>query len=251
MKKFLGKEIMSSYAGLYVKDKEVFTYRNEVDPEMLYLFSEGELLHLTGNEATKYATRWNVDGMSPEEIEDLEVFVYAAPAGVLKDRLGVLGFGETLVKEVFEESLEDDIKHAATFAQMHSGKDYVKDVEERLKELQKLDYDTWTQQLDAYISSKRSVEEKEVRSVYDEGPLKILSYTDQRVLLRAILEHIDEKEVVTLDLTDLAEGGWLDEQDSDSALRKSWELASGAPIIITEGTYDAQVLMRAPMMLRY
>src|SRR5438874_11507865 len=107
---------MSSYAGLYVNDKEVFTYRNAVDPQMLYLFSADELLHLTGKEATKYATGQDIDDMSPEELEELEVFVYAAPAGVLKDRLSVLGFGEALVKEVFGEALEKDIEHAATFA---------------------------------------------------------------------------------------------------------------------------------------
>ena len=144
------------------------------------------------------------------------------------------------VKEVFEEALEKDIEHTATFAQRYPGKDLGKMIEERLKELQKLDYDTWMQQLSAYISSSRSLKENEVRSLYDDGPLEILSNDDQRVLLRAILEHIDEKEVVKLDLTDLAEGGWLDEQNS--ALRRNWESTNSAPIIITEGTYDAQVL---------
>ena len=241
---------MSSYAGLYVNDKEVFTYRNQVDPEMIYLFSDDELLHLTGTEATKYAAGWDIDDMSPDEIEDLEVYAYAAPAGVLKDRLSVLGFGETLVKGIFEKALEEDIAHAATFAQRYPGKDLGKEVEARLKELQKLDYDTWVQQLDAYISSKCSVNAKEGQSLYDEGPLGILRDADKRILLRAILEHIDEKDVVTLDLKDLAEGGWLYEQNSNSALRKSWEFTSGAPIIITEGTYDAHVLKGAIEVLK-
>lgn len=35
---------MSSYADLYVNEKAVFTYRNEVDPELLLLFSADELL---------------------------------------------------------------------------------------------------------------------------------------------------------------------------------------------------------------
>ncbi len=158
---------MSSYAGLYVNDKAVFTYRNEVDPEMLYLFSADELLHLTGNEATKHAPGWIIEDMSPEEIEELEVYAYAAPAGVLKDRLSVLGFGETLVKKIFEEALKEDIEHAITSVQRYSGedplvygqveygtsvqkfsgKDLLEYAEESLKELQKLDYDTWMQQL--------------------------------------------------------------------------------------------------------
>jgi hypothetical protein len=242
---------MSSYAGIYVNDKEVFSYRNEVYPEMLYLFSEDELLHLTGNEATKRAPSWFIEDMSPEEIEDLEVYAYVAPAGVLKDRLSLLGFGKTLVKETFEEALEENIEHATTSVQKYSGKGLIKYAEGRLKELQKLDYDTWMQQLGAFISANRSLNVDEVRSFIDEGPLEILSgYTDQRVLLRAILEHIDEKEVVTLDLTDLVAGGWLDKQDFDSAFRKGWELDIGVPIIITEGIYDAQVLKGAIEILK-
>jgi HEPN/Toprim N-terminal domain 1 len=241
---------MSSYAGIYVNDKEVFSYRNEVAPEMLYLFSEDELLHLTGNDATKHAPDWIIEDMSPEEIENLEVYTYAASAGVLKDRLSVLGFGETLVKGVFVKALEDDIEHATTSVQMYSGKDLIKLAEGRLKALQKLDYDTWMQQLDAYISSNRSLKESEVRSLHDEGPLEILSSYDHRVLLRAILEHIDENVVVKLDLTELVAGGWLDKQDFDSALRKGWKLDIGVPIIITEGTYDAQVLKGAIEILK-
>ena len=62
------------------------------------------------------------------------------------------------------------------------------------------------------------------------------------------MRHIDEKEIITFDLTDLVEveeGGWLDQQGSDSALYKSWEFVSDPPIIITEGTYDVQVLKGA------
>src|SRR5450755_3327067 len=199
---------MSSYAGLYAGDKVVFTYRDREDQAMLSVFSAGELSHLTGNKAIRYAMiRWGLDDMSSEEIEDLEIFVYAASAGVLKDRLNVLGFGEALIKETFEEELKDKIEHTATFARMHSDKDFIKLVEEDLRKLQKLDYDTWAQQVNSYISSKLSVNQEEVWS-YDEGPFKLLSDVDQRIILWAILEHIDEKEVVTLDLTDRV-SNWL------------------------------------------
>lgn len=240
---------MSNYAGLYVGDKVVFTYHDREDREMLYLFSKDELLHLTGKEATRYAMiRWSISDMSPEEVEDLELFVYRTSAGVLKDRLNVLGFGEALIKEVFEESLKDSIERTTTLAQEHASKGYIKEIEEGLKGLEKLDYGIWTQQLDAYITSKRSIKEEGVWS-YNEGPLKLLSDYDQRIILRAILEHIDEKEVVTLDLTDLV-SGWIDKQGSDSILREGWEFISDIPIIITEGTYDAQVLKGAIEVLK-
>ena len=167
---------MSSYVGLYVKDKELFTYCNGVDPEMLDLFLVDDLLHLTGTKATKYATSWDIENMSPEEIEGLEIFVCATPAGVLKDRLNVMGFGEALVKEAFEEALKKDIELIITFPQRHSNKSYGKNVEERLeehlKELQTLDYDTWMQQLDAYILSKRYKEKTEAGSSSTRGLLK-------------------------------------------------------------------------------
>jgi hypothetical protein len=57
------------------------------------------------------------------------------------------------------KTLKKDIELIVTFHQRHPNEDYVKNVEElleeRLKELQTLDYDTWMQQLDVYILSKR------------------------------------------------------------------------------------------------
>jgi hypothetical protein len=100
---------MSSYAGIYINGKEVFSYRNEVRSEVMGLFSSNELLHLKGRGALAYASGWYVEEMSNEEIEEeLEVFVYRVPAALLKDRLSVLGFGEPLVKEVFEELLDQE-----------------------------------------------------------------------------------------------------------------------------------------------
>ncbi len=239
---------MSSYAGLYIKDKEIFTYRNQVDQGMLDLFSADELLHVTGTEATTYGKGWYIDTLSAEEIEQLEVVVFVAPAQVLKDRLNVLGISQTLVKEVFEETLEDAIEHASTFAQRFPDVPVEDVLEKQLQELRSLDYDSWAQQLVAYISSKRTAQE--AQSPYDQGPLKILSDADPRVLLRAILEHIDGEEVVTIDLTELVEGGWVDQDDSDSSIDKDWEVIGGAAIIITEGTYDAQVLKGAIEVLK-
>lgn len=245
---------MSSYAGLYVNGKEVFTFRNEVYPGILYLFSEDAFLHLKGNEAIKYAPGWDIDDMSPEEIEELEVYVCIASAGVLKDRLSVSGFGETLVKEVFEELLKEDINRATTRDQMYFRDEAVKkEFENRLDALQKLNYDTWMQQLGGYISSKGSAKKQDGLSPFDDGPLERLKYADPSIILRAILEHVDENEVVMLDLTELSEEGWHDEQDqdSDSAVQKSWQLASNPPpIIITEGTYDTQVLKGAIEILK-
>lgn len=266
-----GKEVMS-YTHLFVEDKVVFSYHDGVYPEMLYLFSPDEFLRLKGNEAALYAPDLDIDDMSPEEIEELETFVYAASAGVLKDRLDVLGFGKALVKEVFEESLGKHIESAASFRQrnddfMQRNADLIQRnasfnrrnadkevvinyVEEQLKELQKLDYDTWVQQLDAYISSRRSLEEEDTAwSSQNRGPLENIQDDDQRIILRAILEHVDEKEVVALELFDLVDGGLLDEQRI-SDLRKSGEFFSGVPIILTEGTYDTQVLKSAIEILK-
>jgi hypothetical protein len=144
LEKYLGKEVMSSYEGLYVNGEVAFAYRNEVDLEIVYLFSEDAFLHLKGIEATKYVPGWDIDNMSPEEIEEIDAFVCIAPAGVLKDRLSVLGFSETLVEEVFEELLKEDIERAATLDQRYLSDDSVnKELEKRLDDLQKLNYDTW------------------------------------------------------------------------------------------------------------
>ena len=255
---------MSSYTHLYVKDRVVFSYHDGVYPEMFFLFSTDEFLHLGGNEAVTYTPDCDIDSMSPEEIDDIEAFVYAAPAGVLKDRLNILGFGETLLKESFEEALGDSIQ--STIASMHRYadednpmrdhlKDHIEDIikrtKEEIKELQELDYDTWMQQLGDYILSKRSVkaEEQEFRQ-FIEDPLEFLHHYDERLILKAILEHIDDEEVIVLELSDLEYSNLLDEQGINSELRKSGELGSDVPIIITEGTYDTEVLKGAIKILK-
>lgn len=47
---------MSSYAGIYVNGREIFSYRNEVREEALHLFSADDLLRLKGRDAIPFAS---------------------------------------------------------------------------------------------------------------------------------------------------------------------------------------------------
>jgi hypothetical protein len=237
-------------ASIHVAVRTVCSF-NEVDPNLFYLFPRNVL---RGKEVTKDTISSDIN--SPPDAGDFEIFLRTAPAGVLKDRLDVLGFGDTYVKEAFEESLKLRIKFAALLVQELGDRN--KKFQEELEKLQKLDYGTWVQLITAYISSKCSAKVGEEVRAYDEdrlqlqlavdeSPLHLLQNADHRIVLRAILEGINEQEVVTLDLIDLAADGWREVQEKDGIQ----EVARGVPpIIITEGTYDVQVLKGAFEVLK-
>jgi hypothetical protein len=244
---------MSSYASIYIGDKEVFSYRNEVHPEASYIFSEDQLVRLAGEEAVAYASgRYDLEAMHEEDLAALELAVYRAPAGVVKDRLNVLGYGEALVRDVFEEELLDEIRRKSEWVsmgpQMGLDNEFLEAQRVELEYYQSLSYKAWKDAVAEHILDKRAADESEFRSL---GALCFFESIDTRVLLGAIAGAIDPEELFTLDVTDLEGAGWLEEQPAIRPLTNiDGERGLGPPIIITEGSYDAFVLRNAVALLK-
>jgi hypothetical protein len=115
--------------------------------------------------------------------------------------------------------------------------------QQRLDVLNRLDYNKWKAEVGAHLASKKARQTTDPR---DTGPFELFEAADERVLLRAIVEEIGPDEVVTLDVSELAQGGWLDDDvASGGSVLSSWDREASPPIVITEGTYDAQVLTTA------
>lgn len=243
---------MGSYAGLYIHNKEVFKFRNEVNPDLFYLFDVEDKIHLTGLEAIKYSNRLDLQDFDPDDLSTIEIHTYKVRAKTLLDRLHVLGFGEELLRQTFEElkleSIECNKKWSYDQSPNSAGsidlRQYFADEAERLS---KLTYEQWLGQVHDHVMDVE-------QAVYDyrNGPLEMLEDTNERVLLRAILQAIPEDTEIELDVSDLYDGGWLDDEDdeAESANRKARELNSIAPIILTEGVFDRNVL-KASLKLHY
>lgn len=111
-----------------------------------------------------------------------------------------------------------------------------------------MDYGSWRRQVGEHLKAKQTHVETGRR---DNGPLELFEAADERVLLRAIVEEFEDTDIVSLDLSELEEGGWLDTDEAvESVVATSWRLSSGPPIIITEGTFDAYVLRNAIEILK-
>lgn len=238
---------MSSYAGIYVNGKEIFTYRNEVFPEIMYLFAENELLYLKGREALPYASNWHV-GIVDEGPDEVEIHVYRTTASVLSDRLRVLGFGDALVRKVVEGLLKRATEIKAGVLASFRGQEFESEVRKELEALRALDYEAWIADVGAHIRSKKSAPKPDWRN---KGPLDLFDEADERVLLRVITDQVAPDEPVVLDVSDLVEGGYLNNGHAEgNEWQSSWDLGSGPPIVITEGSYDAQVLRGAVEVLK-
>jgi hypothetical protein len=89
---------MSSYAEVYLRGAEIFSWRNEIDPTFLFLFTKGE------------TRRWLEDPSDDNDYEPTEKVQLVATAAVLRDRLDVLGIGRVALNEAFEKSATDKLE---------------------------------------------------------------------------------------------------------------------------------------------
>ena len=242
---------MSSYAGIYVNGKEVFTYRNEVFPEVLCLFRRDEFLQVQGRDALPYASNWLTTGpeeLGEEEIEEIEVQAYRTTASVLRDRLNVLGFGEPLVRQVVESLAEEEVQSKTDLLEHFDDKGIRSQIQQELDNFRDFDYESWKVEVGQHIAAKKEREQADWR---DRGPFSLFEGVDERVLLRVIVDQIADDEPIVLDVSELFEGGWMDsEGNTDEAWQLGLESGANPPIVITEGSYDARVLQEAIEILK-
>ena len=232
---------MSSYAGLYVHGAEVFTWRNEIDPTFLFLYTTSDVRRVP---------------MDPDEIWDDDVtdrILLTSSASVLADRLDALGIGQAAVEKAFEQCVSEqleiskDISLSRTVASA--------ELLTEIQFLENLDFPRW---VDALAPALKSADKEMTRGRGDPTSLAFLlniwEYADPRLLLRAVLLSCDPEEEITLDVTDLIGGGWMeDDFDPQSAAidHFSFALANGNPaVVITEGSTDARILQSA-IRIRY
>ncbi len=237
---------MSSYAGIYVNGKEVFTYRNEVFPEIMYLFADDDYAFLVGDDAQPYASNWHVHG----DDEEVEVHIFRTRASVLRERLNVLGFGNALTRRVVEGLVQSEIEHKARMldyavdAGIHEA---VPEVQEQLASWKHFDSEEGPHEVATHLAEKQRAPKPDWRNM---GCLGLFEMVEQRVLLRVIFDHVADDAELVLDVYDLVDGGYFGQDAEQQPWWPSWDLGPGAAIVITEGSYDAWVLSNAIEILR-
>ena len=229
---------MGSYGFLCVDGIEVSAIKNGMPSELLALFTDNMLRRRETRAADHYSDASLGD-------ESVQVHELVASGRVIADRLEVFGFPSALALVWLDKELE---KRWATIASISARSP---DTQAPMQSV--LDY------LDGYTAQDWLCDLASAWGHPDRGDrlvpgsrdwlLSLIEDWEVRTVLRAVLLALPDAEV-RLDLTDLVQGGWLDDRAgelcSEALASMRADAATNAPIIVlTEGRTDIQVLQPA------
>lgn len=218
---------MGSYCELRFDDKFVDTAKSIVPAEFRVLFQEDER-----------QVRRSADG-------EFDEILYVASKATVLERLDLLGY----TSEVAEQRLSEWI-----ISERKQWLEYISESGNRAKQIadaiESLTTDEWAKRIPDVIENKFSREQP-----IDEIDHHMIGLNDDwlwfdgpgsLVNIRALLEACPDVETVSLEVTDLIQGGWIDEnQEVCAELRQSASANVDlfAPIVIIgEGHSDIEVL---------
>ncbi len=228
---------------------EVMSFRDDVEPTMLLLFTE----------ADRRVRRYRPKTRSQYEVDDdgwVTCVELAAPVNVIRDRLDVLGISPAAVAEVLKASVAQKLEFAQRWLDEkyeENSRDYERHVTTEIDLLRRLDFDTWCTRVRGLDRRRKNVDDS-----WHAGSLRWLldlwAHVDPRFVVRAVIEALPNAREIMMDLTGLVEGGWLpaDLSPRDAALEHfTWVAANASPaIILTEGSTDARIISAAIKVLR-
>lgn len=223
---------MDPYTGVFVNGLEVFAWRDEMDFVFLFLFTEDEVNR----------TPWLSDSGCAEG-----TVRFTATASALRDRLRVLGVGREGLEAFFAELLPFFSYRLGHVDGLGSDNYYT------LPE--GITLATWVDLLAREIFSaakSRRFDTENPGSL--ENLLDFWSDSDPRLLLAAVLEACRDDDEIRLEVAQLYWHRWGEtpfDPQTEAIEHFSYSLANGRPpVVITEGSTDAQFL-QAAIRIRY
>ena len=253
---------MSSYARLMLGFLQLGVTRNEIDPGLIWLFRPSdkhvERIDWRNRELlAKYIREESLDEY--DEDNEFTLVEYRCTVSVARDRLDIKGFTYDVARSSFQAGLQDNIERLRKFSTRTTVFD------ERLHLLESLTFPDW-------IAAFTRIREEGLtaESLGDLSPsdtqLPLISYMlsqsrdyfgfpgfDFRHFVRLIVDYVSPDEQIVYELSDLVEGGWVDETDdlvaaAESLMNEDF-LLSHRVIILTEGETDKRFLERSLRLL--
>jgi HEPN/Toprim N-terminal domain 1 len=232
---------MSSYAGLYVDSITVDLLRNGVPSEILAVFADRMLRQRKTTTVEHYA--------DPEVADDelVQVYEFVAPGRIIADRLDVLGFDRTLTLAALDRVLEAARSGYARWLAWPGSAEMRARWQQELAQLDGYTGLDWIGDLGT--AAHHPDDGNQLTPGSRSWLLNLIEGLDHRFAMRAVLLALPDAEV-RLDLTDLVEGGWLNDPPdrlcTEALIALREDAAVHAPIIVlTEGRTDIQVLQPA------
>lgn len=238
---------VSSYATVHLANgREVCSFRGGVDQLFFILFTKDERFTVTGQAAYELLKDTYVD-LDPDECVAAG---FQATAGAIRDRLDLLGIDEVALQETLEQIVAERRSSNRTRQELFPSDTLAEHHEREDAALAEVTWDRWVSLVREAVESGKPL--KEWGGMFDEGSAGWLMGLwvdfDERYAFRALLHVLDPAEQITLDVSQLDESWIEDSVDPQEFARGLVMYATTGglpPIVLTEGTFDAQVLTAA------
>ena len=245
---------MSSSAFLRLGEHDMVETRNHVDPEIATLFRRADLERGVMHVKRSTGEEW-----------DQEWVAYYVPREKMLDRLNVMGFTRAAMLADFVAAKAEDISDLGE--DPGRGSDRAQ-AAARAIVLADAVFEDWVEAIRYFLlndfCSRKSqipddapplvpiVAESRVGDALSNIWFVWYPHRDIRFLVRAVIEAFPEEPEIVLDITDLVDGGWVDDDVVESiASDRAWLHSAAEPILVlTEGKTDSRVL-RAALSARH
>lgn len=220
---------MSSYASFYINGQELLHWRNGLSSLVTSLFTKNDIIRGRGIDGLKLIKKYNLSYYNDytEDHVDWEITLVVIDVATLKQRLSIYGYNAQLFNKFLDAYIEELNVSSNSFS------------DDKMKRY----YENEIKQVNDLRAGKISLKNRRPYIFFE-------NYAEQRVAIWGMVHHEDVKEddIVVLDISDLVEGGWLDDElentDSDFLIPQD-EFIPEIPIILTEGVTDIKTLKKA------
>lgn len=220
---------MSSYASFYVNGQELLHWRNGLSSLATSLFTKNDIIRGRGIDGLKLIKKYNLSYYNDytEDDVDWEITLAVINVATLKQRLSIYGYNAQLFNKFLDAYIEELNVSSNSFS------------DDKMKRY----YENEIKQVNDLRAGKISLKNRRPYIFFE-------NYAEQRVAIWGMVhqEDVKEDDIVVLDISDLVEGGWLDDElentDSDFLIPQD-EFIPEIPIILTEGITDIETLKKA------
>jgi hypothetical protein len=237
---------MGSYSSTKADDVDLWQSKSEVDEDSLSIFLERD-------RRVRPDPTQEEDDYEPGYAFMAQLFEYAVPADLMKQRLDALGFTLPRARADYEQVLAAECDMVREWVE---GEVSFTSAEE-LATLEASTFEVWQKALREVVRKKIPFWHRERLAKlpaaaalrYDNDYGVPGAFTDRRLFLRAYLETVRSTREVVLDVSDLVHGGYYEpDQPICEVARTHWSETHpiyGSIVILTEGRSDSRILSAA------
>lgn len=210
---------MSSYASFYINGQELLHWNDGFSQIVDGLYTKDDIVRGRGKDGVRLIKQYGLsmyNNAYTEDDVDWEIALAVIDVATLKQRLSIYGYNAQLFNESLDAYIERLIKEC-----------------NNISNEMKLDYEDQIKQVNNLKTNKISLKDLSYEL------FRQIDFNNELVAIWGAVhnESVKDSDIAVLDISDLAEAGWLD-YELDNFI-------TVPPIILTEGITDIKTLKKA------